>query len=311
MKTTGLLWDEVVFSRKLDQRLGKPCWIPPATRAGNEKTKRWPVIDFNVSHQKGIVLLVGIASNATGDARRMLNEETEIAVDVVSPNERGDLASIASSGLEEFVSTFSEIFSEEEVFRLTYTLPQSCSITLDSGRQVSARELGRLDRVTECGKILRLLLDGEGGFKEQVEFDSDVIIEEKIRNFYASFSLKESYVKMGGMGLAATWIRQCEFHNVRAPARASVARCNLAGTLGETTRNVHPGDHEAGDQDSFTITMDGEEVQDVEAEIQSFEEDYLFSTMIKPRTILNGERFPAWQRVSLERDILAVARRLY
>jgi 4'-phosphopantetheinyl transferase len=308
-KSTGIPWDEVKFDRKRDARLGKPCWLAPSSPPSSHVSSQvaWPTIDFNVSHQKGIVLLVGICQHSPA----ISGDPPEIATDVVSPNERNDLGSIANSGLSDFISTFSDVLSEQESFALTYTLPPGSSLTLLSMQQIHVSALGRLDRTTACGVKCEVKLD-----RETVVFDSDIIIEEKVRNFYAIFSLKEAFVKMGGDGLAATWIRECEFHGVRAPIKASVARCSLAGTFGETLSNGYSLDHQRSEAESteedhvevgFQITLDGEEVTDVAAEIQSFEEDYLLSTMLKPVSLLGGGRFPGWERVNLERDIMSLA----
>jgi 4'-phosphopantetheinyl transferase len=309
-KSTGLPWDEIKFDRKRDARLGKPCWLTPSAPPSDHGSSRvaWPTIDFNVSHQKGIVILVGVCQNSPVVSRFL----PEIATDVVSPNERNDVGTIANSGLSDFISTFSDVLSEQEAFALTYTLPPGSSLTLLSMQQIPMSALGRLDRTTACGVKCEVKVD-----RETVAFDSDIIIEEKVRNFYAIFSLKEAFVKMGGEGLAATWIRECEFHGVRAPAKASVARCSLAGTFGETLSNGYSPEHqrsecestqEDDDDGGFQITLDGEDVTDVAAEIQSFEEDYLLSTMLKPASLLGAGKFPGWERVSLERDIMSLAR---
>jgi 4'-phosphopantetheinyl transferase len=289
VKSTGIEWDKISFDRKLDARLGKPCWLPPPSNS----TVVWPTIDFNVSHQKGLVLLVGICLR--NNSASASEAKPQIAVDVVSPHERNDMATIATSGLEEFIETFSSILSDQESFALTYTIPSGSHITLLSGEQVPATQLGRLDRTVAVGEQLSVTSsDGK-----LISFESDLIIDEKVRSFYANFSLKEAFMKMGGEGLAAPWIRECEFHHVRAPAKGALPRCSLTGVFGERITN----------DGGFEITLDGKTVTDVKAEIQSFEEDYIFSTMLRPASISQDDNFPEWESLSLENDILPLAQR--
>ena len=295
-KCTSLPFSSIRLSRKLDPKLGKPCWEPPSLDSHPRSSDNpWPSIDFNVSHQKGLVVLVGVCSYRG-------NLDLQASVDIVSPNERNDLANIASSGLASFVSTFDTIFSASEVFSLTYTLPESSSIQLLSGTSIPASQLGRLDRTASCGQTLSVQL--EDGKRET--FPSDLIVEEKLRNFYAAFSLKEAFSKLGGEGLAADWIQDCEFHGFKAPSKGGVPRCSLDGVWGG--RLYGGGDLPQMDADQIEVTLKGEAVKDVRIEIQAYEEDYLICTMLRPSSILGVDTsFPDWQRIGLERDIWDIA----
>lgn len=79
---------------------GKPYFLPPAHLQGDQL----PYIDFNVSHQAGLVILVGIAVRGRSDMT-MRVEEVLIGCDVVAPRERLeiDLAGIHEFGFEEFM----------------------------------------------------------------------------------------------------------------------------------------------------------------------------------------------------------------
>jgi 4'-phosphopantetheinyl transferase len=279
-KCTGLEWSKITFSRKLDEKLGKPYWQPP------NDGKDWPIIEFNVSHQHGIVVLVGACAQRRAGQRN--DADIEIAVDIVSPNERNDMSTIAASNFAEFVLTFEYVLSEDEIFAVTYTLPTNGTMQLLSGESIPNEKFGRLDRTIECGQTLSVRL-GDG---RNISFPSELIIEEKLRNFYANFSLKEAITKLGGLGLTAPWIKECEFVGVRAPAKGSVRRCNILGTWGEIIRG----------QD-MEIRMNGEEVKDVASEQQSLEEDYIITTMLRPSSALNDGKFSAWTTVHLQ-DIL-------
>jgi 4'-phosphopantetheinyl transferase len=274
-KCTGLHWSEISISRKLDHPLGKPCWIAPDVK------KDWPILDFNVSHQRGIVVLVGacIPKNVNDN----VVNKVEVSVDIVSPNERNDMAKITATNFSDFVSTFEYVLSEEEVFGVTYTMPLDGTIKLLSGEEIPNESLG-LDRTIDCGRTLKVQLkDGR-----EVSLPSELIIEEKLRNFYAIFSMKEAFTKLGGLGLSAPWIKQCEFIGVRAPAKGGVRRCNIQGTWGETVKG-HKVDIQVDDESG-----------NVMSEQQSLEEDYIITTMLRPSGVLSEGEFPAWITIHLE-----------
>jgi 4'-phosphopantetheinyl transferase len=300
-RSTSLPWPSIEFSRKLDSTLGKPYWVAPPRepRAGHPNTV-WPKIDFNVSHQNGVVVFVGVCHYGDSDG-------VQVSVDIVSPNERNDLTNIASSDFATFVSTYDTMFSESELFSLAYTLPEKASIRQLSGASVPVAQLGRLDRTIACGRTLSI--PSSGGGTETIL--SDLIVEEKLRTFYAAFSLKEAFLKLGGEGLAADWIQSCEFQGVRAPSKGGVPRCNLAGVWGGTITGGGRDGSDRSHNEELEVSLRGKEVKDVRMELQSYEEDYLICTMTRPASILGpGARFPEWQRTNLERDIWDLAARL-
>jgi 4'-phosphopantetheinyl transferase len=283
-KCTHLPWSAIAFSRRPDPRFGKPCWAPPTSSVP------WPTIDFNISHQKGLVLLVGTCHY--GSSTHEHAAAAEISVDIVSPGERNDLAVIAGSEFASFVSAFDQVFGDDELFAMTYTLPPSASLHLPSGEMLPVSRLDRLDRTIACGETLRVTTaDGV-----EVALPSDVVVEEKLRTFYAWFALKEAFVKLGGHGLSAEWIRECRFSGVRAPAKGGVPRCGLDGVWGEKIWNGDVG-HE------LEITLHHEPVDHVAVELQAFEEDYMFCTMLRPSSQVHRDGFPDWERLHLERDI--------
>jgi 4'-phosphopantetheinyl transferase len=300
-RSTSLPWTSIKFARKLDSKLGKPYWAaPPHEPRAGHPNKLWPKIDFNVSHQNGLVVFVGVCHYGDDD-------DVQISVDIVSPNERNDLTNIATSDFATFVSTYDVMFSESELFLLAYTLPEKASIQQLSGASVPVARLGRLDRSIVCGQTLSISSPG-GGIETIL---SDLIIEEKLRTFYAAFSLKEAFLKLGGEGLAADWIQDCEFQGVRAPGKGGVPRCNLAGVWGGKITGGGRDDSDSSHDEELELSLRGKEVKDVRMELQSYEEDYLICTMTRPASILGpGAVFPEWQRINLERDIWDLAARL-
>jgi phosphopantetheinyl transferase len=275
---TGLEWHSIKLGRKLHPTMGKPCWLPPVA----EETGRscWPQIDFNVSHQNGIVVLVGICTLAQEDG------ELQISVDIVSPNERNQLAKISDSDFASFVSMYESMFSGAEIFCLTYTLPPTGHVTLPTGETIPNSSLGRLDRAVVGGELNQI----EFPRGHKLVLPSDAVLVEKLRNFYAAFSLKEAYVKLGGEGIGAEWIQQLELQSFRAPAKA----------VSPTTW----GESVTSNSGELAFTLHREDVTDVFAEIQGFEDDYFISTMLKPAKVLGDvNAFPSWKIIDVERDI--------
>jgi len=308
-KVTGLLWSEIEFTRRGHPIHGKPCWLPPKH---NTTGMPWPTVDFNVSHQAGLVTLIGVC---VPDGELLPNEEAMVGCDIVAPNERPDMECIQGSDFEDYTSTFQEIFSSSELWDITYNLP-SYAVALLNGQRLSSYELGRLDRTIVTDKPVRLQMP-DGRLET---FSSDRIIEAKLRRFYTFFSLKEAYIKLVGEGLLAPWIKELEFRNVQAPTPGSPARCS--GVYGVWGGSAHGGRSSGldiltgledfsigGREDDLEIWRDGEELHNVRTEVSAFEEDFMITTMIQPSSLLPPSgNFPQWENVNMERDVLDIAR---
>lgn len=322
---TGLSWDKISFERKGHPIHGKPAWKTPDWSYPGFP---WPRVDFNISHQAGLVTLVGACTigseepaSATwkegglwGDEDRK-EEEVLVGCDIVCANERQDLESIRQTNFEEWTSGFDQAFSHEELWDITYTLP-SRSLTLLNGEEVDSHMLGRLDRIIVCDQDVAVKMPDSRIEK----LSSNLIIEAKMRRFYTFFALKEGYIKLVGEGLLAPWIKKCEFKNVRAPKAGTVARCSTHGVWGGSVTggvlvsikgsqtNRHSEDTD-GREEQLEIWLKDEEVLDVRTEVQAFEENYQIVTMFRPTSVLTpGQSFPAWHRVDLEHDILERAK---
>lgn len=272
-KCTGLPWNDIVLARKDGEKMGKPCWNAP------DDSENWPFVEFNVSHQRGIVTLVGVCCSD----RKAEGESIEVAVDVVSPTERPD--ALATRNFGGFVNVYEYMLSEQEVYDLTFTLPPGGHVKLLNGEGVPNEMLGRLDRLTSGGSTHSIKLD-DG---RTVEIPAELILEEKLRNFYATFSLKEAFTKLGGLGITAPWLKELEFGRVRAPAKGGVRRCSILGTWGEVISGTN-----------IDVSLFGKAVEDVVCEQQSLEEDHIITTMIKPRSILDGAGIPSWTTLCLQ-----------
>ncbi|KAF4310856.1 putative 4 -phosphopantetheinyl transferase protein [Botryosphaeria dothidea] len=269
-KTTGTPWRAIRFGRAGDPVHGKPCAVDAAGAP-------LPGVSFNVSHQAGLVALVGVA-----------REGAECGVDVVCVNERNDYRVIDRDGFEGWVDMYEEIFSREELWDMKYCLPDG--VQLLDGSWLEAEDLGRGDRCCRRDRTLRAVRRLEGGGTEGVEFSSELVVDAKLRRFYTYWCYKEAYIKLTGEALMASWLKQLEFRNVRAPRPGTVARCSTHGSWGEKV-------------DDIEVWLHGKRVEDVRMEIQAFEEDRMISVAVKN---VPGD-IPPIHRVDLEQDILSLA----
>lgn len=96
VRTLAVPWNEVTFSRIGHEKHGKPCYVPDGQRA--------PTVDFNVSHQAGLVALVGCAA-----------ADAFIGVDITCVNERNDKRMFEKEGFESFVDMHEEVFSRADL----------------------------------------------------------------------------------------------------------------------------------------------------------------------------------------------------
>jgi 4'-phosphopantetheinyl transferase len=102
-KETGLSISNIRISTR-GNKFGKPIFVPPES----PENKEWPYIDFNVSHQAGLTILVGVSvRRGTGIDEK--DDPIFVGCDIVTPRERleYDLAEIDELGFEEFMCVLS------------------------------------------------------------------------------------------------------------------------------------------------------------------------------------------------------------
>jgi 4'-phosphopantetheinyl transferase len=268
-KALNIPWEDVRFGRKRDPKHGKPCaLLPDGTPAP---------IEFNVSHQAGLVALVGCKT-----------DEIELGVDIVCVNERNDFRVIDKDGFDGWVDMYEGIFSQEESWDMKYNADV---FKLFDGTEVQPEELGQDDRCC-CRKNRELTATLASGEKRL--FSSDLLIDAKLRRFYTFWCYKEAYIKLDGEALLAEWIKELQFRNVRAPRPGTVARCSTLGSWGERV-----GDAE--------VWLKKKRLEDVRMEIQAFEEDYMLSAAARPRELL-PDALTGFQALHMENDIMDYAR---
>ncbi|KAK4502949.1 hypothetical protein PRZ48_006376 [Zasmidium cellare] len=289
-KTLDIPWKDVGLARKGDPKHGKPCAVDVVGR---------PIegIDFNVSHQAGLVALIGWNGkkrhryNPNGGIEGYISPSTNfepdvmVGVDIVCVNERDDYRTIDAEGLDGWVDIYDFVFSDEERWSMKYDVDY---VTLLDGTILGRDEIGRHDRCITRNKQIALTTPTG----RDVKFNSDLLVDAKLRRFYTYFCYKEAYIKLAGEALLAPWLKQLEFFNVRSPKPGTVARCSTIGQWGEEVDDVE-------------VHMNGQEVSDVKMKIQSYEESFMISTAIQGE--INGLRVPSFKKLDLRSDILAYA----
>jgi 4'-phosphopantetheinyl transferase len=274
VKTLGIPWQDVRFSRKRDPKHGKPCALlldgTPAP------------VEFNVSHQAGLVAIVGCKCEQGG-----AKSDVELGVDIVCVNERNDYRLIDQDGFDGWIDVYQEIYSDEESWDMKYNVDP---FPLLDGTMVTSDMLGRYDRC--CRRDQNLVATLPAG--EQRRFSSDLLIDAKLRRFYTYWCYKEAYIKMDGEALLANWIRELEFKSVRAPKPGTMARCSTHGTWGERVGDVE-------------VWFKRRKLNDTRMEIQAFEENFMISVAAKTDKAL-PDALTGFTSLHLEHDIMDFVR---
>jgi len=261
-KIARIPWSQIRFARKGDPVHGKPCYMPQHEPA-------LPPLDFNISHQAGIVALVGSC-----------RANVEVGLDVVCVNERDDYRMIDEEGFSEFIDMHEEFFSPQELSDMKYNVD---TVRLPNGGALTAKDLGRHARCCSSDSNVRVTLDSG----ETIGFNSRRIIDAKLRRFYTFWCYKEAYIKLDGEALLAAWLQDLEFKDVRSPEPAAPLQC---GAWGEKVDDVKIFKYKNG-------------VKNIAMQIQAFEEQFMIATAGKSHD--RGEVvFPPFQQLSLERDLM-------
>jgi 4'-phosphopantetheinyl transferase len=259
-KTCTVPWSDIQIT---SGQYKKPCYQP--------KDPNSPGIEFNVSHQAGIVVVAAHPGTSV-----------KVGVDIVCVNERNDHARIDEKGFDAWVDTYEEMFSDRELNDIKYCVD---TIQLEDGTEIGADQLGDLARCCSRHESMHVLLASG----ESRHFSSAVVVEAKLRRFYAYWSLKEAYIKMSGEALLAKWLRDLEFQNVRTPRPSQSQGTVPRGSRGGVIRDVE-------------VSFKRELVGNVSMELQAFEAQYMIATAISPATS-NGSVFPDFETLDLDRDV--------
>ncbi|QSZ32160.1 hypothetical protein DSL72_001731 [Monilinia vaccinii-corymbosi] len=271
-KYCNVPWSKSTISRESN---GKPCYLSTAEQ---------PRIEFNVSHQAGLVALIAVIG---GDGT------INVGTDIVCANERlsHDYAYIERSGFFDWVDMHGEVFAESELKHMKLS-----PVGLDEavpGKKLRGYGNDALSRCQWRNRQLDVVvLDGEEK-AEQLRIDSNEVIDAKLRRFYAMWCLRETYVKMTGEALLAPWLKELEICDVQSPI-APVTHDLNSLERGQIT-------------DNFRIVFKGQEVTNVHMELAALGLHYMVGGAV--RVMENGTKLALgpWQELNLEKDVLDVA----
>ena len=269
-------WSEVRISKTADPHR-RPYWESGAGSTGEFG------LEFNVSHQNGIVVLIGcrtpdeqqqayispfIRSNETQDNGTPLpktaREQVRLGVDIACVNEHGRTPADVNTQnkLDEWVDIFEEMFSDA------------------------------------CRQYIRSApVQGVNSGPE--------IIKQRFRVFYAFWALKEAFIKMVGEGLLADWLSKLEFDHVRVPNPARPDDFSDDG-FSWALRDEHEVKWTPPELTvrGIKASLHGNDLDDVQLSLVAFEDDFLLATSTHGvQDASEGTDQERWIKLDLERDI--------
>ncbi|KAH8802736.1 hypothetical protein F5884DRAFT_802867 [Xylogone sp. PMI_703] len=272
-KYCGVPWSQSKISRDAN---GKPCYIPEGTLSGQQ-----PSVDFNVSHQAGLVTLVA----AIGFQGRV-----DVGTDIVCVDERltKDYEFIEKKNFFDWVDMYADVFSDSEVNEMKLA---PVNVPLSDSR-FELRGYG-MEVVSCCGsrnrKLQLAVLDVETGTGDEITVESNIVIDAKLRRFYAYWCLRETYVKMTGEALLAPWLKDLMFKGVVPPAPRKAGEAEGDLIEGEILKEFH-------------IEFQGKKVTDVTVELAALGSNYMVGAAV--RAELDEDRrdivLGPWENIDLE-----------
>ena len=274
-KYCGVPWSKSTISRDSN---GKPCFIPESGST---------TIDFNVSHQAGIVSLIA----AIG-----FEEKVEVGTDIVCPNERQkqDHAHIEKTGFFDWVNMHEAVFAETELNHMKLS-PVAVDLCIQGGL-LHGNAKDAISRCQRRNETLNIKVTQDNGFETIREVSSNEIIDAKVRRLYAMWCLREAYVKMTGEGLSAPWLKELEIADVVGPPGKEQV---------DADDSLEPGEVER----VLKIYFKGRPVTDVKMELAALGSHYMVGGCFRmPKgTGQSGCVLGIWKKLGLEADVLAVA----
>lgn len=279
-KYCNVSWSDAKISRTTN---GKPCYIP-SVNEGNERNH--VTFDFNVSHQAGIVSLIA----AVG-----FKGHIDTGTDVVCMNEREDrdVEYVQKSGFFDWVDMHGEVFAESEI-----NFMKLGSIGLsDLGFEGELLGSGE-DALSRCQwRDRSVVLKVQSGDREEnIQVDTNRVIDVKMRRFYAMWCLRETYVKMTGDALLAPWLKQLQISGVQVPAARESELNQESLDRGGVHRN-------------FQIIFEEMPVTDVTMELSALGRGFMVGGALRVTNTTDQDSvvMGSWQELNLENDILTVA----
>ncbi|EXJ82692.1 hypothetical protein A1O3_06506 [Capronia epimyces CBS 606.96] len=329
-------WSHVQISRTPHPHR-RPYWAPTEDwEPPEEDTGRIGGLEFNVSHQAGLVAIVGCgiptAQLPTLDAHHippsdsstlvgsfdgldltghhtlsLAPGEVRLGVDIACTNEdkRTPQDITSQAKFDEWVDIFAEMFSDRERWNMRHAPIHVPVVEHEEGDY----------------------WDSDSSSADTANGEA-TLVSLKLRRFYAYWALKEAYIKMVGEGLLANWLRELEFLNVVAPAspvnhqnrhhnpNSSRALSPSPNKPPHVQHNNRPHvdvmkwtSPERAERGTTTLLY-GRRVEDVDVELVAYDEDFILATAM--RGVKEPEpgdrpgdraRWKRWVRLDIEEDI--------
>ena len=272
-KTAKIPWSKVEVSRTPKPH-SRPYWAPPNDWSG----KGFEGLEFNVSHQAGMVVLVGCKTPKRAREAR-INDQDEISIRspaVINPDPTAVLE--ADSEIDE---------DEPENVRIgvdvacTHEPPRTPDLSTQAKLEEWVDVFNEMFSNTEQNDMKHAPVPGLVGLTD---------LEQKARRFYTYWALKEAYIKMIGEGLLASWLRELEFRNVPVP--------NPSSTHAKNSWTMLPDDEVS----RLGVLFKNKNIaHTMHTTLEAFEDDFLIATMT--RGVVDGpQNGSRWVSIDLFND---------
>lgn len=249
-------WKDIVLARTPAPE-GRPYYKPASG----------PNIEFNVTHQAGIIGLAGTIEPNEEQLQRHtaggnVPPRPRLGIDVTCVNENRRRVLTNMKDYLEFVSIFVDVFSDEEL-----RIMKNPAAALRRARELGhAKAFPPLD-IDEAGTPIE---------------KQENVVRFGVRLFYSYWGLKEAYLKMTGDALLAPWVRTVEFSNVIPPdpveplvASKPYKQSKDPKDIPQSPMNWGPPLHDV------KVSLAGKPLDDVRLQLVPFESDYIVALSAK------------------------------
>lgn len=300
-------------------------------------------LDFNVTHQAGLVLIAGVryprnrpsssypphSLHLSSPSAHLLRTPSQISQTPVRPPQIAPLS---------HQKQFSANLSSNPARNTTYSIGTDLTCTTERRN----RDLATIEQdgggIRGFGKFVDMHAEvfsdadlanmkhhlqaeeaetNQGGDTKDRKGEQ-AMVDDMLRRFYAYWALKEAYVKMEGEALLAEWLRDVEFGDVHVPAPASVyepasvrepARYSLLGTGGVK------GDVWGETVENIMVYHRGRRREDVRIFLHAYGGEWLVATAVLRQGRGDGRedgradekalKAPKWEEVDIDTVIRA------
>lgn len=281
-RTAKLRWDQITVSRTPKPH-GRPYWAPPDSMGDIDFG-----LEFNVSHQAGLVGIIGCKTPplAVANAADYAIAQAPIVVTPRPSRSNTPTGEIRNPLESTPVRLGLDIACTQELNRTPKKMDTDTDFAKWAdifGEMFSEREIADM----KDAPILPIP-SNPGPAIEQLSF-SQVKQKSKLRRFYTYWSLKEAYIKMVGEGLLASWLRQLEFFDVNPP---------IPQYPGKWT----PQDEILQESD-LKIDFQGTRLDDLKMELIAYGEDFILSTAMRGVEEETDGRGTKWEMIDFDIDV--------